>query len=353
MQRVAALEDDNALTKELINGIDAAIYRTASGNPATFNDGYPANAKAISVALAPAQSGSGDPYPPGSVRNILDPFAFTATEDGLTYDAANDEFTLSAPRAIVYYGARTPLMVSGQGVRYTFSVTIHAIEDGADCRIAFRNSSNRILQGREISTPGRYSVSFTVPDDASYYISILATWEPASLGTVRYKHPQLEIGSAATDYVPYSNIRPISGATSVSVTRTGEGGANSQSVTVQLVDSNSSPLTVYGGTLDVATGTLSVTWGEYNPYNGETLPGRWISSMDAYAVGTAPTIGAQVVYELAAPVSYQLTPAQLAALSGYNSVSTDAQTLEIQYRVDPSLAYEELTNAILSLGAEI
>ena len=37
------------------------------------------------------------------------------------------------------------------------------------------------------------------------------------------------------------------------------------------------PETIYGGTLDVGTGTLTVTHGEIAAYNGEALPGEWIS----------------------------------------------------------------------------
>jgi hypothetical protein len=78
-----------------------------------------------------------------------------------------------------------------------------------------------------------------------------------------------------------------------------------------------------------------------------------MSDRDAYAPGTPPTAGAQVVYELAAPVAYTLTPAQLAALAGYNSVSADAGTLSVTYLSDPAIALDELTNAILCAGAGI
>ena len=67
------------------------------------------------------------------------------------------------------------------------------------------------------------------------------------------------------------------------------------------------------------------------------------------------TENVMAAYPLASPVTYQLTPAQLATLSGYNNVTTDAGTLSVTYRADPALAYAELesnlTNAILPLGA--
>ena len=60
---LAALRAENALLRELVNGIDAPIYRTKSGNPATFDDGYAANVRNLVVTLTPTQSGSGDPSP--------------------------------------------------------------------------------------------------------------------------------------------------------------------------------------------------------------------------------------------------------------------------------------------------
>ena len=54
--------------------------------------------------------------------------------------------------------------------------------------------------------------------------------------------------------------------------------------------------------------------GIIDSYNGETLPGVWLSSKDVYVSGNSPTAGATVVYALAAPVVNQLTEAQIAAL---------------------------------------
>lgn len=81
--------------------------------------------------------------------------------------------------------------------------------------------------------------------------------------------------------------------------------------------------TVYGGVIDIVTGALSITWGYIASYNGETLTGRWISSLDEYAEGTTPTTGAEVAYELASPITAELTPQQVDMLLGENTVWTD------------------------------
>jgi len=94
----------------------------------------------------------------------------------------------------------------------------------------------------------------------------------------------------------------------------------------------SSAGTVYGGTLDVASGVLTVDWGYIASYDGETLPGEWISDRDVYAEGTTPTTGAEVAYKLAEPVTYQLDPEEIVTLPGFNQIYSDAgPVIDIQF----------------------
>ena len=113
------------------------------------------------------------------------------------------------------------------------------------------------------------------------------------------------------------------------------------------------PETVYGGTLDVESGVVNTTWGHIASYAGEALPGEWISDRDVYSSGAVPTTGAQVVYKLTEPITIQLTPQQIAALSGVNTLYTDAGTLTVTGREDPQHTITELKNAIISLGGNI
>lgn len=94
--------------------------------------------------------------------------------------------------------------------------------------------------------------------------------------------------------------------------------------------------TVYDATFTMETGELSVLWGYIASYNGETLPGEWISDRDVYAAGTTPTTGAEVVYELATPRTIQLTPNEISLLEGVNNISVDDVTGEI------TLTYKEI-----------
>ena len=73
----------------------------------------------------------------------------------------------------------------------------------------------------------------------------------------------------------------------------------------------------------------------YPSYNGETLTGKWQSSMDNYVAGTTPTIGADVV-DLSGAVytEIDLTDASdIIALVGANNVWSDTGDVEVRFKV--------------------
>jgi hypothetical protein len=73
-----------------------------------------------------------------------------------------------------------------------------------------------------------------------------------------------------------------------------------------------------------------LTHGEIASYDGETLPSEWISDRDEYQAGTTPTTGAQVVYELATPQTVQLTPMQVWAVQGGNTITVSVDGVEAE-----------------------
>ena len=197
---LAALESENALLRELVNGIDAPIYRTASGNPATFSDGYAANVKALSVTLAPSQSGSGDPYPPGGGKNLFDE---SAVEIGTAWNGNH-----STARARL---ALTCLPNA------TYTLSIHGVNDFEGVYYAL--SDTRIPSG--VNYISAFPLTFTTGGDDTY-LTLGFNKANVTAGDIASLKAQLELGSTATDYAPYANVRPVSGSSSVSVTRTGK-----------------------------------------------------------------------------------------------------------------------------------
>lgn len=95
------------------------------------------------------------------------------------------------------------------------------------------------------------------------------------------------------------------------------------------------PETVYGGEVDAVTGDGKRTWGIIDNYAGETIPREWISDRDVYSADKNPTVGAQVAYRLAEPVPFTAAGAQpIPALSGTNTVLTDADSVSVSGRAD-------------------
>ena len=91
---------------------------------------------------------------------------------------------------------------------------------------------------------------------------------------------------------------------------------------------------IYGGQLNPTKGILTITKGHIGSYNGEELQGRWWSSLDEYAEGATPTIGAEVVYDLAEPVVYSITPQILPLLSGKNHLWADTGDITLKYKAN-------------------
>ena len=107
--------------------------------------------------------------------------------------------------------------------------------------------------------------------------------------------------------------------------------------------------TIYGGELNWATGVLTITQAEIASYDGESLPSVWISDRDIYSPGATPTIGAQVVYELEEPQTIQLTPQEILALSGVNTIYADTGDVTVAGRADPNAVIKQLAARIAAL----
>ena len=163
-----------------------------------------------------------------------------------------------------------------------------------------------------------------------YPLSVQASWEPRQEGE----------GDPSPE-----NVRPIAGIDAVTVTLSGSAGTGT-TATLAL------PETIYGGTVDAVTGAGSKTWGYIASYNGESLPGEWISDRDVYSAGVTPTTGAQVAYKLSTPKPIQATGGQpLHALPGTNTVYTDADAVRVEGRADPLATVQALTARITALEA--
>ena len=154
-------------------------------------------------------------------------------------------------------------------------------------------------------------------------------------------YPMIRVSGESSDFEPYTNICPISGydASEINVSPSSDPGEGT-TVTISFDE------TIYGGHLDVLSGELIITHGYIASYNSEVLPGAWISSEDEYIEGNNPTVGAEVVYELAAPTSDEVTGAVVDCLAGVNYVSCDTGDVTVVYVRDVQLALNYLFSQV-------
>jgi hypothetical protein len=112
--------------------------------------------------------------------------------------------------------------------------------------------------------------------------------------------------------------------------------------------------TIYGGKLNLLTGELEKISGYIASYNGETLVGPWISSIDVYAEGTTPTAGAQVFDFGASKNSSNLTPKSFTMIGEECNVWANCGSMRIEYlkntkeyiKAEDNILYEKVISEI-------
>ena len=217
------------------------------------------------------------------------------------------------------------------------------------------SNATYFMQGRKINLDGTPSTAFpvdfgsgaawTVDEDCYFQLAIVVR-SGVTVSNLVFK-PQLELGSTATPFEPYTGA----------------------------VYAISLPSTIYGGTLDVASGKLTVTHRMVEPSSGTVdisdrpalLPlehtdtyGRTVT---ASADGTSLSVGSsggQIVYRLANPETVYIDPVQVDSLPALgktsprvNTVYTDALNVQVGYAEHPAYTEELINNAILALGGDI
>ena len=279
----------------------------------------------VQVEITPMQEGTGDPSPENvrpivgrdsvSVircgKNLLDISNMqTITRNGVTFQLENGGIHVS--------GTATGNVDSPIFKIFLSSGTY--IDNMKKANFSWLLGTSFVVQ-RSDGSNYYYTANqpFTIKEDEKPLYWYFMVRNGATLDEIVY--PQIELGSTTTAYEPYQG----------------------NTYTVWLGQ------TVYGGTLDVRTGTLTVTHGEIAAYNGEALPGEWISDRDVYATGTQPSIGAQVVYDLVESQTIQLAPQQIIALSGTNTLYADAGNITVTGASDPIATITALQNRVSAL----
>lgn len=290
---------------------------SVSGNPVTCHpvEDYPLSAV---VTLKPKQAGTGDPSPENvrpisgcdevsvNVRgkNLLGNFEEkTFTVVGVTWNIENDRINARGETGDVFSTTTTNDIfdIIFPVPPATYSLSYKISDENIEFIVAFLKSD-----GSNISYLGNDGSYTLTENNANIRIYAQVPNNRVVNGTI--SEIQIEVNSTPTPYEPYQP------GTTATLTF---------------------PETIYGGTVDAVTGIGEKTWGYIASYNGETLPGEWISDRDVYSAGTTPTTGAQVAYKLATPTPFQATGNRpLPAVAGLNTVYTDGDSLDVTGRQD-------------------
>ena len=259
----------------------------ASGNPVVIPE-YVALEK-LNIKFSPKQGGTGDPSPE-NVRAISGWDSVQVTRCGKNL---LDPLYTTRYKSDIYWGKDSTGIRVVKGKTYTLSNNKNLICSGIYVKSKATNLSIFFNYNRT-------SLTFTASDTEDVYFQLYNTngFEDAI-------ELMLELSSAPTHYEPYQG----------------------DTYDIAL------PETIYGGTVDAVTGMGSKEWGYIASYNGETLPGEWISDRDVYSPGTTPTTGAQVAYKLATPEPFKTSQYSIPSIGSENTFFTNGENLDIIYKV--------------------
>ena len=365
-----------SLKEEITDIIDSAyVTDTASGSIASFPDGADnVPAKSLTVNIEPVQEGSGDPSPTNirpisgrtqavvtrTGKNLLPFVNSTSTQHGVTVKG-NSDGTYS------WSGTAT----SNNAVQFNVTVPItHGVY--------------RFISSADIITGvGNVSLYYT---DITGTEKVLYPDRTIDLSTSKNIRIAFFTQAGATINLPSVELMLIR----ESETDTTFEPYTAQTVTIDLGG------TIYGGTLDVTTGVLTVDrtikssgWSRERkdssgkcwligetpgciPYDAAEVPSRSITShfacnslenirtnnsglalfyRSAWVAGYGDNSDAldtilqtlEVVYPLSTPQTYQLTPQEVTTLLSQNNIFSDAGTVDVEYRADTKLYIEKLT----------
>lgn len=359
-----------------------------TGDVVTFESEYAQPLKKAEVSLSPIQDlhGYSSPWPAGGGKNLVG--LNTSPNRVISYtgvsasDHTDDAVTLTSNGNATY--AQMGLYYDLPAGTYTLSIKATSSDSFAPVVSGYKLAGNTLLfSSCKEGTPK----SFTLSETTTVNFRFFATTSDSTARTVTFYDVQLESGSTATSWTPYSNICPISGLTGLSVYVSPT--SDAADATTYSVDLTTEAGTVYGGTLDVVTGVLTVdramvdlgtlNWGysasaaqfraslnyakdtTYTEVpnmkceiyktvsyagmaNNDMCISRFFASVnginvkdsrytDAATFKTAMS-GVQLCYELATPLTYQLTPQEVEALVGTNNVWSDGGPITIVYALD-------------------
>ena len=366
-----------------------AIVKSASGSIASFSDGGDdMPMKSLKVNIAPKQSGSGDASP-SNIRPISGWDEVDVTRSGknlfdshlnsglIGLNVGNDDTTVTASSRYGYsdkIDASKPLTImfkSNDVTRFDYICVMRYVNGIATENLINTTVSASLVQGGTISGVEGSYIRIIAGADGSH-----------AVGDTVSGDVQVELGTSMTDYEPYEG----------------------ETITTNL------PQTVYGGNVDIIEGKGQPTYwykamtggesalqelGDYYgwvdgtqfPYCKESSPQYGRCSHFRYGIDTLVGVNASsgayflikksampnisslsefrdwviqqhnngtpltIAYELATPTAseFTTTPTEVKTKLGANNIWSESGTVDVEYRADTTLAYNELLSIIANM----
>lgn len=279
----------------LYNGvINTPKTYEATGNPIVLPK-YKSLVK-LKTTFSPKQAGTGDPSPE-NMRPISGWDKVTVTRCGKNLLNLETQ-TFTRNKDVLLDNEIPP-------GSYTLSANVQTNSGSDSCLVNFLDSQDALVTSAYMLVSDTSQSMITLSRKVKVLSMYAARNNANAIGyQATLSNIQLELGSTSTAYEPYQG-----------------------STTILTL-----PETIYGGMVDAVTGAGSKTWGFIASYNGEAIPGEWISDRDMYAPGTTPTTGAQVAYKLATPESFKVPQVTIPSLKGENYFFTNGENMDIIYK---------------------
>ena len=230
--------------------------KITKGNPMTI---YPDGGSLLKVQtdIPINQSGSGDPYPAGSRKNLCPPLSGVKTESGATFTPNADGSVTVSGTATAQSAVSTQQFVLKAGT-YTVS--------GAPVGGAIGSYDIYVFKADGTGTIARsyngINETFTISNDTNV---ALAMRVPAgTVDTSKVFWPMIEAGSTATAFMPYSNIRPFVGYDELELRHAGKNLCDISPFLSAWATENTATLSLIN-TLSPGTYTVSVVFEMQNP----------------------------------------------------------------------------------------
>ena len=202
------------------------VELTATGDIATFSTNLARKLKTVEVGITPVQDlhGYDNPWPAGGGKNLAN-IENVTDATGVTHTISGNSITFTTTVSNTNRAGEILIPSSGlvgKTLTLSGSKTITSV-DSAKAMIRAKTGSAYTNLVQSNTGNISFAISAEIPECDYVVVYMGINGANAAIGdTATYSNIQLEIGSSATSYAPYSNICPITGWTGAEVSRTGE-----------------------------------------------------------------------------------------------------------------------------------